>query len=98
MNNIVLIYSSNMQNNNIEFNNDNMEIDLSLNNIEEINPNDTIEELFSYEVEKAIDTGDIKFINNAIKNYGNLLNKSYIHWANLISSQIVQEQIEEMVI
>ena len=68
-----------------EYENNIIYADFSLNELEE-NPNDTIQELFHYEVEKAIDTVNINIIKNAIKDYGNLLNKSYIHWANLISS------------
>jgi hypothetical protein len=70
-------------------------IDFSLNDLEE-NPNDTIQELFHYEVEKAIDKGNINIIKNAIKDYGHLLDHSYISWANTISLQIVEEQMEEM--
>jgi hypothetical protein len=60
------------------------------------NPNDTIEEVFHYEVEKAIDSGNINLINNAIKDYGHLLDKSYIEWARSISFQIVEEQMEDI--
>ena len=72
-----------------------MEIDSSY-NLLEINPNDNIQEIFHYEIEKAIDNGNIKLIDNAIKKYGNLLNYSYTNWANSIKLQIVEEQIEEM--
>ena len=96
MSNIVLIYSSIMNDipmeteceNNIDY------TDFSLNELED--PNDTIQELFHYEVEKAIDKGNINFIKNAIKDYGHLLDQSYISWANSISLQIVEEQIEDM--
>lgn len=102
INNKVLIYSSVMENIAMENENENeMEIeiaDFSLNDYTQYNPNDSIEEMFHYEVEKAIDNGDIKLINNAIKEYGHLLNSSYISWANNISLQIVEEQIEDMVI
>lgn len=97
MSNIELIYCSVMEDiameteyeNNIDY------IDLSLNNYQD-NPNDTIQELFHYEVEKAIDIGNINIIRNAIKDYGHLLDQSYISWANSISLQIVEEQLEEM--
>ena len=97
MTNIELIYSSVMEDIAMETESDNNidYIDFSLNDLEE-NPNDTIQELFHYEVEKAIDTGNINIIKNAIKDYGHLLDHSYINWANSISLQIVEEQIEEM--
>lgn len=70
--------------------------DFSLNNYEDSNPNDTIQEMFHYEVEKAIDNGNINIIKNAIKDYGHLLDHSYITWANSISLQIVEEQMEDI--
>ena len=72
--------------------------DFSLNydNEEQENPNDTIEEMFHYEVEKAIDSGDINIIKNAIKDYGHLIDKSYIEWANSIVFQIVEEKMEDI--
>ena len=91
--------NTNNNNNNYDFNDFNdfniPYADFSLNELEE-SPNDTIEEIFHYEVEKAIDNGNIKIINNAIKDYGHLLDHSYITWANSISAQIVEEQIEDM--
>lgn len=94
-NSFQLIYSSD------KMQEDNMDIeiipytDFSLNyDNEEENPNDTIEEMFHYEVEKAIDSGDINIIKNAIKDYGHLINKSYIEWANSIVFQIVEEKME----
>ena len=97
MSNIELIYCSVMQDIAMETESDNNidYTDFSLNELEE-NPNDTIQELFHYEVEKAIDKGNINIIKNAIKDYGHLLDHSYITWANSISLQIVEEQIEEM--
>ena len=69
--------------------------DFSLNELEE-NLNDNIQEIFHYEVEKAIDNGDINIIKNAINVYGDLLDYSYITWANSISLQIVEEQMENI--
>ena len=66
---------------------------LNYNNEEQENPNDTIEEMFHYEVEKAIDNGDINIIKNAINDYGHLIDRSYIDWANSIVFQIVEEKI-----
>ena len=60
------------------------------------NPNDSIEELFNYEIERGIDYGNINIIKKAISNYSHLLNNEYIVWANNIITQIVTEQIDEM--
>jgi len=60
------------------------------------NSNDTIQDVFLYEIDKAIDSGNIMYIKNAIKDFGNLLDKSYIEWANSISLQIVEEKIDSM--
>ena len=65
---------------------------------EDENPNDSIEEMFHYEVEKAIDSGDINIIKNAINDYGHLINKSYIEWANSIAFEIVEEKMEDIVL
>jgi CTP:phosphocholine cytidylyltransferase-like protein len=67
-------------------------MDFSLNE----NPNDTIQDIFIYEIDKAIETGNINFINNAIKDFGHLIDHSYVEWANSISLQIVEEKIEDM--
>ena len=66
--------------------------DFSLND----NPNDTIPDMFHFEVETAIDTGNINVIRKAISDYGHLLDKSYIEWANSIALQIVEEKIDSM--
>ena len=89
-----LIYQSNeiMNDQNVEsqyFNSENLiPIDFSLNE----NPNDTIQDIFIYEIDKAIETGNINFIRNAIKDFGHLIDHSYIEWANSISIQIVEEK------
>lgn len=66
--------------------------DFSLNE----NPNDTIQDLFHYEIETAIDKGDINIIKNAINNYKDLLDNSYIVWANNIIIQMLEEQMDEV--
>ena len=60
------------------------------------NPNDTIQDVFLYEINKAIDSGNIIYIKNAIKDLGNLFDKSYIEWANSSALQIVEEKIDSM--
>ena len=49
-----------------------------------------------YEIDKAIESGNINFIRNAIKDFGHLIDHSYVEWANSISLQIVEEKIEDM--
>ena len=66
--------------------------DFSLNE----NPNDTIQDLFHFEVETAIDTGNINVIRKAISDYGDLLDNSYIAWANRIMIEMLEEQMEDI--
>ena len=68
--------------------------DFSLNE----NPNDTIQDMFHFEVETAIDTGNINVIRKAISDYGHLLDKSYIVWANNIMIEMLEEQMEDIVL
>ena len=101
-NSFQLIYTSDkMQQDNMDTE-DIPYIDFSLNynedEDEDENPNDSIEEMFHYEVEKAIDSGDINIIKNAINDYGHLINKSYIEWANSIAFEIVEEKMEDIVL
>lgn len=60
--------------------------------------NISIQELFNFEIDKSIETGDIIFIQNAIKKYKNILNQSYIDFANKIIIQLTEEKIENMTI
>lgn len=66
--------------------------DFSLNE----NPNDTIQDIFHFEIETAIDTGNINVIRKAISDYGHLLDNSYIVWANNIMIEMLEEQMEEV--
>tara|TARA_B110000483_G_C18073186_1_gene494940 strand:- start:271 stop:582 length:312 start_codon:yes stop_codon:yes gene_type:complete len=66
--------------------------DFSLNE----NPNDTIQDMFHFEVETAIDTGNINVIRKAISDYGDLLDNSYIAWANRIMIEMLEEQMEDI--
>jgi hypothetical protein len=66
--------------------------DFSLNE----NPNDTIQDMFHYEIETAIDTGNINIIRNAINDYGHLLDNSYIVWANRVMIEMLEEQMEDI--
>jgi hypothetical protein len=53
-------------------------------------------DVFLSEVDKAISSGNIKYIRNAITKYENILDKSYIVWASSIALQIVEEQLYEI--
>jgi hypothetical protein len=55
-------------------------------------------DIFLGEISKSIDSGNITYIKNAIKNYESNIDKSYITWANFIALQIIEENLESMVI
>ena len=55
-------------------------------------------DLFLCEIDKAISTGNIRYIRNAITKYENIIDKSYILWASSIALQIVEEQLDELLI
>lgn len=55
-------------------------------------------DLFLCEIDKAISSGNVIYITNAIKNYENSISKSYILWARSIALQIVEEKLEELLI
>ena len=55
-------------------------------------------DLFLCEIDKAISSGNVIYITNAIKNYENNISKSYILWARSIALQIVEEKLEELLI
>ena len=64
--------------------------------MEEIN--DTPEYDFIYQIDLSIQTGDVKYIINAIKKYKSILSQNYIDWANRIIIDLTQEAIDEMII
>jgi hypothetical protein len=55
-------------------------------------------DIFLGEISKSIDSGNITYIKNAIKNYESNIDKSYITWANFIALQIIEENLESMFI
>jgi len=55
-------------------------------------------DIFLYEIDKSIDSGNVMSIKNAIKNYGNFIDKMYIDWANLIILEIIEEKMEDIAI
>lgn len=59
------------------------------------NSNSTPQDEFLYYIDQAIETGDTKFIDFAIKNFGYIGN-SYITWANQIKETLLIESFEEI--
>jgi hypothetical protein len=58
--------------------------------------NDTPEDQFMYLIDLAIEHGDVDYVYDAIENYKNVINESYIKWANNLLVEIVEEKIEDM--
>lgn len=69
-----------------------------MNNSNMDDSNDTIQEKFMYEIEKAIEYGNCNIIRDAIKKYGSLLNKSYIEHAERIYQELIEEKFEELIL
>jgi len=55
---------------------------------------DIYSDLFLLEAEKTINSGNIIYIKNAIHNYSNYIDITYINWANSLILEIIQEKIE----
>ena len=53
---------------------------------------------FLYQIDLSIQSGNINYIRNAIKNYQGILSEYYIDWGNRIIMQLTEESINEMVI
>jgi len=53
-------------------------------------------DLFIDEVNKSIQSGDITYILNAIKNYESFISVYYITWANNIIETLIEENIENI--
>ena len=62
------------------------------NKINEIN--DTYEDQFMFEIDRAIEFGDCSIILNAIRNYKLLINDNYIKMADNIYQELIQEKFE----
>ncbi len=58
--------------------------------------NDNYQDSFLYEIDKSIESGNEQFILNAIKNYKNKINDSYILLAQNILINLLEEKIELM--
>ena len=70
--------------------------------IEDISPtinfesNESNEELFHSYIDRSIETGNVTFIQFAIKEFKNKINISYINFANTILIQLIEEHIQDM--
>ena len=53
-------------------------------------------DLFLYETDKSITSGNIIYIKKAIINYSNYIDISYITWANSLILEIIQEKLESI--
>ena len=60
--------------------------------------NETSLDLFMCEIDKTILSGNIIYIENAIKKYENVITKHYITWAQSIALQIIEEKLENITI
>ena len=63
-------------------------------NLEENNI--TISDIFQFEIDKAIETGDINYIKQAITKYRNQVSQNTLLIANKIMIQLIEEKIEEI--
>tara|TARA_B100000424_G_C22634054_1_gene351127 strand:+ start:266 stop:562 length:297 start_codon:yes stop_codon:yes gene_type:complete len=85
----IMVSENNLPEENIDYDYDTLQYsDFSLNN--------TPEDDFMYLIDLAIEHGDVYYIYSAIENYKNVINESYIKWANNLIIQIVEEKIEDM--
>ena len=53
-------------------------------------------DLFLQEADKTITSGNIIYIKNAIINYSNYIDISYITWGNSLILEIIQEKLEHI--
>ena len=85
-----------MNNNNlIEIDSDSI-FKMEIDSLPDISINDTYQDRFLYEIDNAIQYGDINYIRVAIQEYKNLIDISYINWANNIAIQLLEEQMEDV--
>ena len=57
--------------------------------------NDSPHDQFLSLIDQSIESGDCKYIDIAIKNFG-FIGNNYIIWANQIKEQLIIEKIEEI--
>lgn len=68
-----------------------------LNIVDEIdNPNDNLCDVFLYEIDRSVDSGNEKFILDAIKLYRGKIDDSYITMAQNMLTNLVEEKLDSM--
>lgn len=60
------------------------------------NPNDNLADAFLYEIDKSVDSGNEKFILDAIKLYRDKIDESYIKMAQNMLTNLVEEKLDLM--
>ena len=63
---------------------------------EKIEINDSPEYEFLYQIEHAIDQGDTRIIEEAIVNYKDMIDISYINWGEKIKLEILEDEMDNM--
>lgn len=58
--------------------------------------NITVQELFYFEIDRSIETGDINIIKNALIEYKNFLDISHHNLANKIIFQLTEEKLDDL--
>ncbi len=56
------------------------------------------EDDFLYQIDLSIETGNINYIRNAIRQYKDVLSIYYIDWANRIIMELTEDSMNEMII
>lgn len=87
---------TNIDNDYVMVSEENIEYDYNTLQYSDFSLNNTPEDEFMYLIDLAIENGDVEYIYDAIENYKNLINESYIKWANNLLVEIVEEKIEDM--
>lgn len=63
---------------------------------ENLNPNDNLCDAFLYEIDRSVDSGNEKFILDAIKLYRGKIDESYIIMAQNMLTNLVEEKLDSM--
>ena len=58
--------------------------------------NDSLEDLFLYEIDLAIENDNARMIYTIIKNYENKIQKSYIDFAYKVYNDLVMDELADM--
>ena len=67
-------------------------------NYENLNLNDYLCDAFLYEIDRSIDSGNEKFIFDAIKLYRGKIDESYIIMAQNMLTNLVQEKLDSVIL